>query len=200
MSLPRLLASRALGYFRWTQLTPMIAAWTFYALMIGALLITNLQDQSLPVLERTWVVLEELFGPFDEQDFGETDADGALHFTEDDILPAVLRAWGLLSLVLWLLGMLVGAVFGYPPRATLSRKLAVAAVAALVGVALCLCAWSFGSETFHGSAMGWIALFLGSGLLVWLISAWSLTIGTLVDRLQLALDDSREPSPGDQRH
>jgi len=50
--LPRQLAGLALDYLRWTQMLPMIAAWTFFGLMIAALLLTNFQDVAMPMTER----------------------------------------------------------------------------------------------------------------------------------------------------
>lgn len=185
--LPRQLAGLALDYLRWTQMLPMIAAWTLFGLMIAALLLTNFQDAAMPLTGRVLLLVERLFGPLDGNEFGQSDDAGALHFTEEDILPFVYRTWALLALAGWLLGMIWRARFGARPPVPLRRKLIRAAIAASVGVGLCLLSWGFGSETFHGGAIGWLALFFGAGLAVWLVSAYALSVSALIDRLHRAI-------------
>jgi len=189
--LPRQLAGLALDYLRWTQMLPMIAAWTFFGLMIAALLLTNFQDVAMPMTERLLLLVERLFGPFDGAEFGQSDASGALHFTDEDILPMVYRAWALLALVAWVLGMIWRALFGARPAVPLRRTLIRAAVAAAIGVGLCLFAWAFGSETFQGGPIGWLALFVGAGLVVWLVSVYALGVSALIDRMHHAIGSAR---------
>lgn len=186
--LPRQLAGLALDYLRWTQILPMVAAWTFFGLMIAALLLTNFHETAMPLTERALVLVERLFGPFESTQAGAEDDAGALHFTDEDILPIVYRAWGLLALAGWLLGMLWRWRFGARPPVPLRRKLVRAAIAAVIGVGLCLFAWGFGSETFHGGPIGWLALFFGAGLAVWLVSAYALSVSALIDRIQQSLE------------
>jgi hypothetical protein len=189
--LPRQLAGLALDYLRWTQLLPMVAGWTFFGLMIAALLVTNFQDVAMPLTGRVLLLAERLFGPFDGAGFGQSDESGALHFTDEDILPIVYRAWALLALAGWVLGMIWRRIFGVRPPVALRRKLIRAAVAAGIGVGLCLFAWAFGSETFQGGPIGWLALFFGAGLAVWLVSLYSLSASALIDRLHRAIGTDR---------
>ncbi len=198
----RALASLALDYFRWTQLVPMLLAWTMLLLTVGALLLTNFQDASFSVLERGLTLYERIAGPFEDQpapggpapspESGPetataSDADGALRFSGDDIMPVVLRAWGLMALVGWLFGMLRTLLFGPREPTPLARKLRIAAYFAVGCSGLMWIAYVLGSETFHGNPAGWALLFVGGPLLVWAISAWSLLIGLLVRRLQRRL-------------
>jgi len=48
-------------------------------------------------------------------------------------------------------------------------------------------AWLFGSETYAGSALGWVAMFIFFPLLVWGISSASLSFSHLLDRVRPAM-------------
>jgi hypothetical protein len=195
----RALASLALDYVRWTQLVPMLFAWTFLLLLVGALLLTNFQDASFSLLERGMTLYERIAGPFEEgpapdppippsdpasENPAADGADGALRFSDEDIMPVVLRAWGLLALVGWLFGVLRTLLFGPREPARLGRKLRIAAYVAAGCSGLMWIAYLLGSETFHGSAAGWAALFTGVPFGVWLISAWSLGVGHAIGAVQ----------------
>ncbi|NKI35194.1 hypothetical protein HFP89_08445 [Wenzhouxiangella sp. XN79A] len=193
----RALASLALDYFRWTQLVPMLLAWTFLLFMVAALLLTNFQDASFSLLERGIGIYERVIGPIDGvagppaeaagPDAGEPAYGEALRFSDEDIVPVVLRAWALLALVGWLFGVLRTMLFGPREPTGLAGKLRIAFYAAAGCSGLMWIAYGLGSETFHGSGFGWAMLFVGGPLLVWGISAWSLLIGQLVCRLQRRL-------------
>ena len=200
----RALASLALDYFRWTQLVPMLLAWTVLLFTVGALLLTNFQERSFSLIERGVGVYERFTGPIDsiagpaaERPAGDESppaaADSAraesqaLHFTGDDVFPVVLRAWALLALVGWLFGVLRTLLFGPRAPTPLARKLRIAFYAAAGCSGLMWIAYALGSSTFHGSVAGWAVLFVGGPLVVWGISAWSLLIGQLVCRLQRRL-------------
>ena len=189
--LPRQLAGLALDYLRWTQMLPMIAAWTFFGLMIVALLLTNFQDVAMPLTGRLLLLAERLFGPSDGAGFGQSDASGALHFTDEDILPIVYRGWALLALAGWLLGMVWRRMVGPRPPLALRRKMIRAGIAAAIGVGLCLFAWAFGSETFQGGPIGWLALFFSAGLAVWLVSLYSLGVSALIGSMHHAIGSAR---------
>jgi len=80
---------------------------------------------------------------------------------------------------------------------SLSRKLGWAGLAATVCSGLCFAAWLFGSEAFQGSPVGLIALFIGAPALVWGVSAWTLSLGHLLDLLRRAVEaGSEKQGPG----
>ena len=200
------LASLALDYVRWTQLVPMLFAWTFLLILVGALLLTNFQDASFSLLERGMAVYEKVAGPFEtpapeagteREATAESTTDAAsepavddgtepdsVRLTDEDIFPVVLRAWALLALVGWLFGVLRTLLFGPRKPVRIGPKLRIAAYAAIGCSGLMWIAYLLGTETFHGSIAGWAALFLGLPFAVWCVSAWSLAVGHLVGRLQ----------------
>lgn len=200
-SLLRLAAGLALDYVRWTQLVPMILAWAFLLLMIGAMVLVNFQEQSFGLIERGILLYERVAGPIDEAPEapeppqnadapasadGESDR-GGVTFTGEDLEPLALKAWALVALAGWLLGMAYRLLFGRPLRVGLKRKLVVAGLACIACTGLFLFAYFFGSERFNGPFAGWLAMFIGIPLIVWCISAYSLAISTAVDLAKRAI-------------
>lgn len=195
-----------IDYLRWTQLVPMAMAWAFMLLMVAALLVTNFQQQSFSLIEWGVTGYERLFGPIEQESQqaasqtvatpagpqdgseDESDEDGGIRFSEADVEPWVMKIWGLLALGGWVLGLLRAWLFGPRSPMSLKRKLAWAALAAAAASALCFAAWLFGSETFHGSAIAWAALFIGAPALVWCISAWGLSVSHLLDFVRARIE------------
>ena len=166
----------------------MLFAWTFLVLMVAALLLANFQDQSFALLERAITAWERWFGPIEpappaDGSATETGADGngVLRFGDEDLVPLVVRGWALLALAGWILGMARELLFGPRKRWSLRAKLWMAGVPAAICSGLMLAAWSFGGNTFHGPFLGWLAMFLGLPFAVWIVSAWSLSVGHVLD-------------------
>ena len=213
------------AYLRWTQLVPMLVVWAFVWIMVLALLLVNFQDQAFTAVERAAYVYEDWFGgnaedllgPPPDQAAGpaaggpaddgaadlpagdaEAAGDGALHFDDEDISSWLWRYWALLSLAGWILGGLRSLVFGPREPWRLGAKLKVAAGVAALASAGMFAAWLWGSETFNGGPLGWVALFLGVPLLAWLVSAWSLSVAHLLDHLADAAGRALDQAPGYQ--
>ena len=198
-SLARMVAGLALDYVRWTQLVPMILAWAFLLLMVGAMLLVNFQQQSFGLIERGIALYERVAGPVEDVPMppdgtiespgsdsspvpSETGAaQAAVTFTGEDLESLALKAWALMALAGWLLGMAFRLLFGRRPRVGLKRKLLVTGGACLGCTGLFLFAYSFGSERFDDPFAAWLAMFVGIPLAVWCISAYSLAISALVD-------------------
>lgn len=194
MALWRPLVGLVADYLKWTQLVPMIMAWAFLLIMVAALVVTNFQQQSFALFEAGAAAYEWAFGPLEpingeppqSEPRSETTPSGSqegVRLDEDSLRPWILKIWGALALVFWLLGLLRSWLFGPREPASLRRKLGRAAVAAAVASAVCFACWLLGSERFNGGPAGWIALFLGAPIVVWLVSAWSLSVGHLIDAL-----------------
>jgi hypothetical protein len=184
-SLIRLLAGLALDYLRWTQLIPMIMAWTFLLIMVAAMLLTNFQQQSFELIDSGVRFYERFAGPLEPVEEAQPSGQSeSLTWSGDDLRPLVIRLWGLLAAAGWLLGMAWRLLFGARPRASLTRKLLLAGVAGLVCSVLFLFSYFFGSESFNDPFWQWLLLFFGIPFVVWCISAWSLSIGWAIGRLQ----------------
>lgn len=206
VSVPRVLAGLVIDYFRWTQLIPMVTAWTFLLLMVGAMLLVSFQQQSFSLIEWGAYTYERVFGPIEpgppattdvpapaaQNDPGGTE-DGVIRFSDEDFMPWVLRAWGIAALAGWLVDMLCAAVFGPREPMRLASKLKLAGLPAVACVVLFGIAYLFGSEEFHGSPVGWMLMFTGFPLGVWLVSVYCLSVAHGLDVLRGRLvDPARE--------
>jgi len=188
------LAGLAIDYLRWTQLVPMVTAWAFLLVMLGAMLLVSFQQQSFSLIEWGATHYERTFGPLQTESQGpvnksessdfEPDENGVVTFSDEDFMPWVLRAWAILALAGWLLGMLRAAIFGPCEPMRLKSKLVLAAIPAAACTVLFGMAYFLGSEEFNGSSIGWMLLFTGFPLGVWLISAYSLAVAHGLDRLR----------------
>lgn len=69
-SLARVLAGLALDYLRWSQLVPMVMAWAFLLLMVGAMLLVNFQQQSFQLIDSAARLYERVAGPIDVEPDG----------------------------------------------------------------------------------------------------------------------------------
>lgn len=154
-----ILAGLAPDYVRWTQLVPMILAWAFLMLLVGAmLLLVNFKQQSFELIDSGVRACERLAGPLEPTDAGGRDGDApapasasetrAATFTDEDLEPLVLKIWALMALAGWLLGMAWRLLFSRPPRPSLKRQLALAGAACALCTGLFLLAYLFGSEEF----------------------------------------------------
>ena len=197
-SLFTLSVALGLDYLRWLALTPMITAWTFYLFMVVALVMISFQGPTFPLLERASQTYEQYLGPLEWREEtatanpGETDAEPVsnqepLYFSGEDIMPWVFKAWGILALAGWLLGMLFGLLFGPRPPRTLGYKLRLTTLAAILCCGLMFLAYFLGGTPFHGGFFGWFALFTISTLVVWLVTAGVLAIGLALDRMHAQL-------------
>src|SRR6056297_3973486 len=193
-SLVRVLIGLGLDYLRWTQFVPMIMAWAFLLLMVGAMLLVNFQERSFGLIESGFGPYEHIAGPIAPEGAPpEGNESRALAFTEAGLKPLVLRAWGLLALAGWLLGMARRLLFGPRPRRSLRHKLVVTAIAGLACTGLFLFAYFFGSESFEDPFVHWLLLFIGIPFGVWCVSVWSLTISAGIDWIHDRLGD--QPAP-----
>ncbi|AKS42292.1 hypothetical protein [Wenzhouxiangella marina] len=184
------LLSLGLGYLRWLVLVPMFTVWTFYLLMVLALLLTNFQDSAAALFAALEPWLEPWLGPPPASDASAAAPDSAesIELNETLIMPVALKLWGLAALLLWGLGELWRLLRRRPAAAPrLGRKLVFALAAIALGWLLMLFAYGFGSETFHGSLWAWLAMFTGVAFLAALVTLACLglshVLAVLADRL-----------------
>jgi hypothetical protein len=193
-ALSRLLVALGVDYVRWLVLTPMVLTWAFFLFMVVLMLALNFGGPVSGALDGGYDTYRQHFGPAewlegDENEMRETEEPApeggdTIHVTGDDIVPWVMKAWGLLALTGWLLGMARSLIFGPRPPRTLGQKVKLAMVVAGAGWLLLFGAYFFGSETYHGGFFGWFALFTGSAIAVVAVSAVVLALGILLDRIR----------------
>ncbi len=176
-----------LNYMRWTQLTPMLLVWGFALLMLMALTLVNFQEQSVSVLERIsqWLVKFPILGDYVEAKMNGSD--GELHMGTEDFRSFVLSAWFVISLVFMLGNMALSALVGPFQPWSLKRKILVMGLGIVLLMIGFLLNLFFGSETFNGGTSSWILNFSLIALLVFLVSAYCLSIAHFFGFLDAAL-------------
>ncbi len=187
--LPGLLIGFVIDYFRWLALVPMVFSWALLVLVVVVMLAINFQGGIDRMLEHAEPWVERWVGPDDADEVddateGQGDQAETLTFTEQDFKSWIYGTWLVAALVGYLLGLLRGWMFGPWQPASLKRKIFRAGLAAGICSASLFVAWLFGSETYVGSALGWVAMFIFFPLLVWGVSSASLSFSHLLDRIR----------------
>ena len=184
---PNLLFSLVLNYIRWTQLIPMLMVWGAGVAMLLALTLVNFQDQTLSVFE--WLIQRLSQLPFvgDRITQALSNQEGETHITTSDFKSFMLYSWSIISLVFMLASMAISALFGPFKPWSLKKKFGLLGIG--VGLLLAGIIFNFFAvpENFNGAVSGWVINFTAIGLLVSLVSVYSLTVSHLLLSLDKAL-------------
>jgi len=190
--------SLLIGYFRWTQLFPMIAAWAIGAGLLILFVITADEEATGQVIESVGQrveavpVLAQALGSTFDYVFSEEEAD---KHPFEAFKSVVLKVWGIVSLVFMMLAWLLDLLFGPFKPWTLKKKLKVTLVACLVLEASYFACFLANPDDFNGPISIMVLNFLVWGVAVFLISTWSLTISHMLGKLQLAIAQSDDQQP-----
>lgn len=182
-----------IDYFRWTQLAPMVTVWGFGLLMLMALFFVNYQEESFDIVFAVyeWIAGLPLLGaPFAAWMESLANNDEGVSPGGFDIKAATLKVWGYLSLALMLIALLVNWIFGPFKPWTLKRKLGVAALCCVVLLAGLFTIYFARPDEFNGPLSGWILNFGGIAVLLFIVSAWCLSIAHLLGLIRKAIDES----------
>jgi hypothetical protein len=182
-----MLLSLGLDYFRWTQLTPMILTWGFALLLLAMLIFVNFQQQVVNVLEYfvEWLMKLPLVGPYVTEFLAEQDQ--TVKLGTEDLKTFALRSWFVISLLFMLTSMLLSRWLGPFRTRSLKRKILYAAIASLALLAGMLLNYFVDPGNFNGGLAGWLFNFSLIALIVFLVSAYSLTIAHVLGKLSSAL-------------
>jgi hypothetical protein len=182
-----MLLSLGLDYFRWTQLTPMIFTWGFALLLLAMLIFVNFQQQVVNVLEYfvEWLSGLPLVGPYVTELLA--DQETTVKLGTEDLKTFALRSWFVVSLLFMLAGMLLSRWLGPFRTRSLKRKIVYAAVASAALLAGLVLNYFVDPGNFNGGLAGWMFNFSLLSLIVFLVSAYSLTIAHVLGKLSSAL-------------
>ncbi len=194
-----LVAKLGLDYIRWTQLVPMILMWALMFIMLAGLGVVGVYEaiKANPetadaVFERVEPTLDRLLSLAPEPDAATANdsseaSDSGITVTEDDIVPWILRGWGILAFVGILLSGLRTWMWGAPTPWPLRRKLGIAGVASIVMGPTVLGVMTLidptQTQTVHVVVYG---LFVP--LVLFILSAWALGVGHIVNRVKQFID------------
>ena len=193
------LLSLGLGYLRWTQLTPMVLMWGFGLLMLLALTFVNFQEQSLSLLGSflEWLTRLPIIGEHVIQLL--SDKDTSTHMATNNIESFIFSAWAVLSLVFFLAGMVLSLLFGPFQPWTLKRKILLAGAGVVVLLAGLVVNYYVVPQNFNGEASAWMLNFSLISLLVFVVSAYCLSVAHFLGYLNQVLMTSELKRPDNSR-
>ncbi len=180
----RSLAGLFVDYVRWTQLVPMLVAWSFLLLALSTLALVNFQEQGFTVVELLTTLWERYAWLPRLDEAVVSQPDGSMTLDSDGFKRVVVSGWASLSLVLFVLGWVARAAFGEPRPRSFKWKLLWPLLGAVVVWAALLAVYLFGSETFHGSAATWVLMFTGACAVVFVVSVYSLGVGHVLGQMR----------------
>lgn len=188
----KLLLSLGLDYFRWTQLTPMLAAWGFALLMLAVLIFVNFQQQVVNALEyfAQWLMQLPVVGPHVTELLAEQDT--TVNVGIDDLKSIAFKAWLILSLLCTLVATALSAWLGPFRPWTLKRKILYAATASLLLLGGLISNYFAGPANFNGGMAGWMFQFSLIALAVFLVSVYSLSVAHALGRFSAAMHEASD--------
>jgi hypothetical protein len=190
----QMIAALLIDFFRWSQLTPMILMWAFMLGMLFALFFVNNQEATFTMVQRVteWVASLPVIGPRFVSWAESHSRDGVLDFNPGaiDFKSAVLKAWGIISLIFMALGWLAGRVFGPFNPWTLKRKLGVAVLSSLFVVAVFMGLYFLDRETWNDPLSSVLLSASGMALVLLVVSTWCLSVSHLLGWLSGAVAET----------
>jgi len=189
----KIIITLVIDYFRWTQLVPMLTIWGFGLLMLVALFFVNYQEESFDAIAAVfqWMaglpwIGEKLTAWMESM----ADEDGRISLGGLELKAVALRVWGYLSLAMMLMALLVNWIFGPFKPWTLKRKLGAAALCCLVLLAGYVAMYFAQPEDHQDRLVNWALSFGGVTVLLFIVSAWCLSIAHLLGLLRKTIDNS----------
>jgi hypothetical protein len=187
--------SLVIGYFRWAQLFPMIAAWVIGAGLLVLFAITVDEEATGQVMESVGQRIEAMPAPAQKAwasmfDYVFSEEEAEKHPFEA-FKSVVLKAWGIVSLIFMLLAWLLDVLFGPFKPWALRKKLKLTLLACLVLVAGYFACFLADPDQFNGPTSLSFLYFLVIGAVVFVVSTWSLTISHLLAKWQLAIGQQK---------
>jgi hypothetical protein len=182
-SLSRLLLAQGIGLFRWSQTVPMVAMWASVWLILGALAFVNFQEEGVTLLTAVLAILERVPGLPDPSTIGQTNADGQYIVNDEALVSVVMSTWAALSLAGYLLGFALRAVRGERPPMPLKGKLLIALLLGVGTFAAFIVVFRNSTVAIQGPTSIWMWTFGALVAMALGASAYSLTVGHLLDRL-----------------
>jgi len=167
----------------------MITMWLFALLMLVGMFFVNNQETVLDILVPVWLWLESL--PWVGESLTRLEAsvaeDGPGSHGGRDLTAIALRAWAVISLVFMLLALIADWLFGPFEPWTLRRKLGLIALTCVLLMAGFVAVYFAEPEEFRDQASQWMLMFTGFAVLIFIVSAWCLSIAHALGLLKRLL-------------
>ena len=183
--IPKLLASVAIDYLRWTQMIPMVFAWCIGVAVVFVFVAIAFQGEISGYIERNEDRIEQAV----ERWWGPINTDSEAKIDTAAVKAFIYKSWAVLALVAYLLALLRNAVFGKPAPISLKRKLVIVAMAAMVCVGLAFILILIMGLASGQSVSGLVVGLFLYALLLWLVSAYSLSVNHILLKFRDMLFD-----------
>lgn len=197
----RIVLCLVLDYLRWVSLTPMVLLWALYLVLVFLMIYANFGGSFWGGPERGYEIYSDRFGPIAWIEEGEAayereQATRTVEVTPEEpeefdisaLFRLIMKIWGVVALVAWLLSILRGLVFGPRPPRTVGQKLKLMLVAVIGGWTVLFLTAMFGSTTFEGGVSNWVVWFSVLAVIVTVVSVFTLIVGQAFEYLRKRLE------------
>jgi len=192
----RLLLGFGVDYLRWAILVPAVFAWVFLFAFVLIMVGISFQYEINELLVRGEAWAEARFDLEAFADRAQVIVDDLIAQGWDGVKTWVFRIWAGTALLAYLLGLMRGALLGPWQPLSLRRKLFLVAIPAL-GCGLVVLISMFWMMLAGAAANGALQMGLAAILvpgLVWMLSAWSLSLSHLLNKVRERLIDPPHPA------
>ncbi len=186
-------ANLALDYIRWTQLVPMITGWAFALILLLGMSLIAFEGEIDFLLERLEPAAERILGPAPEPDADPDTEQASIHFTDEDVMPWILRGWGMFAFLGWLTGLIRSKFRGPRKPMPLKRKFLLVLTACSALAVLVIILYLLTGDFSANRPGEMIIAFTLPPILLFMVSAWGLGVSHLVDKVQAAITDAGIP-------
>ncbi len=174
--------SHIIEYVRWTQITPMLAAWASLILFSTFFFLTIFLEQSHSIVESIIALWSE--HPW-LNNYLEITEEGNITLDENDIKHLATSVWPIIAFILYLVSTVKKALCGSAPALpfkTICNRLSATLAIIWCGLSV---AYALNHNTLEGEWWIWILFFTLGCLTVFFISLYSLAISFLLGRVRL---------------
>ena len=180
----QLLAAMVIDFFRWSQLAPMVIMWGFMLVLLLALFIISYEDATWTLFERVMELIASLpvIGPRFTAWLEAQAQDGTISFSPGKVDPftAVLKVWGVISVVFMVLSWIAGRIFGPFKPWTLGRKLGVTALACMLVIITFIVLYFLDKASWNDPLSKVILTSSAMAFILFIVSAWCLSISHML--------------------
>ena len=173
------------GFVGWLVLSPMIYSWGLLIFVLFVITFVNFQDGTVELLSfigKTVSGLVEKYPYLKHLAIAEpsSNKEGGIDLGGEDFEGYIFKVYAILTIPLALLGSLVDLIRGSTRPRPMRSKMKFLGVATLLAIVVFFANFIFGSQTYHGSTIGWSLIFLMGPGIVFVISLSSLYLSYIV--------------------
>jgi hypothetical protein len=173
------------GFVGWFVLSPMIYSWGLLIFTLFVVTFVNFQDETIDLLTFVGNLVSDLLEKYPYLEHlaiaePASNEDGGIDLGGESFKSYIFKVYAMLTMPLAMLGSLIDMVRGSIRPKPIHNKLKFLVVATLLATLVLFMNFIFGSQTYHGSAIGWSLIFIMGPGIVFVISLSSLYLSNIV--------------------